>query len=295
MLRNTLVRKEFLRTYIVPSLEHLEKGKDLAGLFSSEGLERAWFNRAELYTKKLNSLTSNTEEKGLESIVRENAKFSSKRQIFNYASLMYNLKFSMSTLRGGALPLPSSKPGPETLLGTPDLSLNYQNEPLSNGSEKLHQALVKSFGSIVEFRTLLLLSNLSMSGDGYTWLVARQFKTADPAVVKYDELFILNTYNAGSPFNSNRAGYMKQMEETLKKDSAEASSKDKLDESVDSALYADVNYIPLLAIDASPKSWLHDYGVFGKRQYLDRVWESIEWKIVENRLPTYESKTFNAL
>ncbi|RCK57791.1 37S ribosomal protein MRP1, mitochondrial [Candida viswanathii] len=43
--------------------------------------------------------------------------------------------------------------------------------------------------------------------------------------------------------------------------------------------------IPLLAIDASPRNYLIDYGVFGKQAYLENVWECIDWEVVSRRLP----------
>ncbi|QEU58259.1 Mrp1 [Kluyveromyces lactis] len=294
MLRSSALKRTFSRSYIVPSFEHLNKDRGLSGLFSKEGLQSAWFDRAEHYTEKLNSYTANTDEKPLETIIHENANISSKKQIFNYASLLYNLKFSMSSLKGSSLPLPTEKLNRSELLKTPELTLTFGNEPLSMGNERLHQALVQSFGSIVEFRSLLLNSNNAISGDGYTWLVARQFKTADPSAIKFDQLFIVNTYNAGSPFNSNRAGSFKHLQESIKK-KTEGFKADKLESAVDAVMYPGTKYFPLLAIDASPKAWLPDYGVFGKQQYLDSVWESIEWKVVENRLPAFETKAFATL
>ena len=84
-----------------------------------------------------------------------------------------------------------------------------------------------------------------------------------------------------------------RLEDSVRKDKKQF-IETKSEESVDSAVYSNVRYFPLLAIDASPKAWLHDYGVFGKQKYLDRVWESIEWKLVENRLPIFESKAFSS-
>lgn len=295
MFRRAVQNKIFLRSYITPSLEHLAQDQGLSGLFSKEGLKLAWFDRAEHYTEKLNVFSANTDQKPLETIIHENANVSSKKQIFNYASLLYNLKFSMSSLQGCSIPLPAEKPDRSQLVKTPDLTLSYGNEPLSTGNERLHQALVHSFGSIVEFRTLLLNSNNAISGDGFTWLVARQFNTADSSAIKFDQLFIVNTYNAGSPFNSNRVGSFKHLEESIKKKNDEEYKASKLETAIDAAVYPKTKYIPLLAIDASPKAWLTDYGVFGKQQYLDRVWESIEWKVVENRLPAFEAKAFNNL
>ncbi|SCU80777.1 LAMI_0B03664g1_1 [Lachancea mirantina] len=297
MLRGRPALRSFARSYIVPSFEHLSKDKGLPGLFSEKGLNTAWFDRAEYYTEKLNKLTGQTHEKPLENIILESAKSASKRDIFNYASLLHNLKFSFSTLHGNASPL-LEKPDAQSLLNTPDLSLKFQNEPSEVGNADLRAALINSFGSIVEFRTLLLNSNLAISGDGFTWLVARQHSSSHAGgvsgAIEFDKLFILNTYNVGSPHNFNRVGHVHDLAKQLaKKEPIPEEDTDappfqikSIEEAKQTEAYKNIVYVPLLAIDASPKAWLHDYGVFGKQQYLDRVWESTEWSQVEKRLPS---------
>lgn len=298
----SLVRGQFVRSYIAPVLDHLSQGAALPGLFSSKGLDNAWFARAEAYTKKLNSFTNFSEEIPLETLIYENAQSSVKRHIVNYASLLFNLRFALSSLRDCQKDLPNiNEITSKELLKTPELTLKYANEPLETRNKNLHNAIVSSFGSIVEFRSLLLNSNLSISGDGFTWLVARRHAIGDSDMqssskVEFDKLFILNTYNAGTPFNFNKSGhmdslrlqYLKRMESIEEEpvENSESSVQNKsIEEAKQTEAYKKTSYIPLLAIDASPKAWLHDYGIFGKQKYLDRVWESIEWDVVESRLP----------
>lgn len=288
--------RQFSRSYITPSLDHLTQGSPLAGLFSSRGLQNAWFDRADLYTNKLNKFTNQSEETPLETLIYENAQSGVKRHVVNYASLLFNLRFALSCLRGCSQPLPNSNDYDSSeLLNTPDLSLKYSNEPLSNGNNALHNAIVSSFGSVVEFRSLLLNSNAAISGDGFTWLVARRSSNSDTDTqIVFDKLFILNTYNAGTPFNFNHSGHLDDLKlqysknapqlENIPEESTFSMSKS-VEEAKQTEAYKKVSYIPLLAIDASPKAWLHDYGIFGKQRYLDRVWESIEWNVVESRLP----------
>ncbi|SCU91820.1 LADA_0F12288g1_1 [Lachancea dasiensis] len=301
MFRTNLAPRNFARAYITPSLEHLKRGTGLSGVFSEKGLKTAWFDRAELYTENLNKYLSQSEEKPLESIIHENAKSASKRDIFNQASQLYNLKFAMSCLYGNDQPTITTKPGPQSLLKTPELELNYKNDPRQTGNERLSSAIASSFGSLIEFRSLLLNSNKAISGDGYTWLVARKVNTSQreslvSGNVEFDWLYVLNTYNAGSPFNFNKVGHMSDLKKQLSKlkpvdEEAQADIESNplqvksVQEARDSESYKSTTYVPLLAVDASPKAWLTDYGVFGKEAYLERVWESIEWNIVEQRLP----------
>lgn len=285
------------RWYVKPALEHLVQGKGVPGLFSSRGLENAWFERADLYTAKLNRFSGGGDETPLETLIYEDARSGVKRNVVNYASLLYNLRFAMSCVRGCSLPMPSSADYTASeILKTPSLALRFSNEPAANGNSTLQNALVSSFGSIVEFRSLLMNSSLAISGDGYTWLMARRplgHDGSDGQVV-FDKLFVVNTYNAGTPFNFHRSGHLDDLRiQYLKKsaqlETVEESSDFSMSKSVEEArqteAYKKVSYIPLLAIDASPKAWLHDYGVFGKQAYLDRIWESIEWNVVESRLP----------
>ncbi|KOH01170.1 mitochondrial 37S ribosomal protein mS43 [Saccharomyces eubayanus] len=293
------------------ALEHLKEGAPLKGLFSVDGLQKVWFDRVKHLDMKLNNSTDEAQQKPLESLMQENSKSASKKHIVNYASSLYNLRFSMSSLQGCARPPPEECPrmGPEALLQTPDFNRAISNEPLTTGNERLQEALVSSFGSLMEFRALLLNSNLAISGDGFTWLVARRqldkrtnHNDMSNGDIEYDKLFILNTYNAGTPFNVSTSGIMNELnnqytnlekhraKEEGKLNDAEAASKHAKTKFIYETQQKgfsgkEVSYIPLLAIDASPKAWLPDYGVFGKREYLERVWDSLEWRIVESRLP----------
>ncbi|AJV02935.1 BBM_1a_G0011830.mRNA.1.CDS.1 [Saccharomyces cerevisiae] len=304
------------------ALEHLKEGAPLKGLFSIEGLQKAWFDRVKYLDAKLNDCTNEAQQKPLETLIHENSKSASKKHIVNYASSLYNLKFSMSSLQGCIRTLPEECPrlGPEALLQTPDFNRTISNEPLTTGNERLQAALISSFGSLMEFRTLLINSNLAISGDGFTWLVARRqldkraMRNDMPnRDIEYDKLFILNTYNAGTPFNFSTSGVMNELNnQYTNMEKQRAKEAGNLEDSEMTAKQAktkfiyetqqkgfsgkEVSYIPLLAIDASPKTWLTDYGVFGKREYLERVWDSIEWKIVESRLPQRTKiQAFNTL
>ncbi|EDO16347.1 hypothetical protein Kpol_1059p37 [Vanderwaltozyma polyspora DSM 70294] len=305
------LQSPFRRSYLVPSFDHLQKEKGLNGLYSEKGLSNAWFDRVELYTEKLNELVSSSSEtRSIESMINESSKSYAKRDLVNCASMLYSLKFVNSSLRGSDKPLTPEKV--KSLHKSPvDISLKYSNEPLETGNQRLQGALQSSFGSLVEFRTLLLSSNLAISGEGFTWLVARLDRspmgtntTPDQNQDQFfDQLFVVNTYNAGTPFNSNKSGHMvdlkKQLEKQLEEDNSTSvevpekkNSTENLEDIIEASSYQnDVTYVPLLAIDASPKCWLHDYGALGKQQYLDNVWESIEWSTVESRLPNMV-KTF---
>ncbi|KAG0657908.1 hypothetical protein C6P45_002315 [Maudiozyma exigua] len=313
--------KPFIRGLHARSLAHLNKDSPLDGLLSANGLRSAWFDRADDYMSRLNQLTKNNaelQEMTPEQLVTAHAKSANKKDIVTYASLLYNLEFSMSSLQSiNSRETPSgtdSMPGSEALLKTPDASVNFANEPQASGNHLLQKELILSFRSLVEFRTLLLNSNMAISGDGFTWLLARKYKNAfnngsDNIAnqIQFDKLFIMNTYNAGSPFNFDRAGVMEQLKKDHLKSQTDAQTQTQtqtqttpidsdlamLENAKQTAYDNETVYIPLLAIDASPKVWLKDYGVFGKQEYLDRVWEAIDWKVVQERLPKKSAIVYN--
>jgi len=299
-----------MQYYKTPQIPHIDRlAQDgIPGLLSKEGLENAWYKRAELYCDGLNKeiAKQSLAAHDVDVLVKEYAKSPSKVKLFNNASLLSNTEFAISSLgkvrEQDNLP---PKASVETLLETPDINKSIEND-LPEGS--FRDWLQDSFGSIIEFKTLLLNSANAINGDGFTWVVARKPKrstfTTDLSSSKdeYDSLFVLNTYNAGTPNNSIRFGQLseisrkiKELETKVNSDGSSSSSSAfsvsrssilSLLEARDSAMYDDVEYKPILAIDSSPKVWLHDYGVYGKKTYLENVWKAIDWDIVTRRLPT---------
>lgn len=257
--------------------------------------------------------------------------------IYSYASLLYNLQFFMESLKEGTKGQSEIKFGvPSDLLKTPTES--YTNQP---SNEELRDWIVDSFGSIEEFRTLLLNSAMGIKGDGIVWLVAESNLSqsilknspsiTEPGATKeaiYNNLAIVNTYNTGIVDDSIRSGQINRLK--LQKDAKIVSLKNKkrqrenineldqeeldviqqeiesLEQEIDhltlgtteeaefNTLYNDKKLLPLLAIDASMRNYLLDYGVFGKQSYLDNVWECIDWDIVGRRMPERTKQFINA-
>lgn len=303
------------RSYSTLSVENLVKNESLPGLFSAKGLNAAWFERAELYTQRLKRLTHDQLDGSLEKVIAQTSRSALKREIHIYAQLLHNLQFSISALRPNSRYESSMYRGSADLLSAPleDPQI-ITNDPRAKNMNKLADMIDKSFGSMVEFKTLLLNSNMAINGDGFTWLVTENL-SSDKASTILDPvghemmLYVVNTYNAGSPTNINSSGIMEDMENQLNKDlkkqrseaalqepenPAESTWSERVRDKQKKAAYnyshnRTVSYTPLMAIDASPKSWLTDYGPFGKREYLNRIWESIDWSIVQARLPVQEN------
>lgn len=291
---------KYYKTPEIPQID-INAANGINGLFSKQGLQNAWYKRAEIYC---DALDKEIAREGLaahdpEVLVNQYAKSSSKLQLFNNASLLYNTEFAMSCLGGvrneDSLP---AKPDSKSLLSNPNISHEIPNQPID---ETFQDWIKDSFGSVLEFKTLLLNSANAINGDGFTWLVARKTRKSlasqsSATKEEYDNLYVLNTYNAGTPNNSVRFGQLTQISEKLRKLSEQSEDKSmtfkppassilSLVDARNVAVYGNTEYKPILAIDASPKAYLYDYGVYGKKTYLEQVWKALDWDIITRRLP----------
>ncbi|CDR47538.1 CYFA0S33e00188g1_1 [Cyberlindnera fabianii] len=268
------------------------KESGITGLLSTEGLKNAYYTRKEEYAAKLGSEITRHQhgfEDRLDVLVTHHSQSSTKKGIHDYASLLYNINFAYSVLgrvRGSVTEIPSTQTV-QALFETPDLSAVIDNQP----PQQLTRAINRHFGSLVEFKTLLLNSANAINGDGFTWVLARRFResVSEKDGPLYDKLYIVNTYNAGSPFDMQRSG---QITEHFKKD---PENKEIIENRKSSTVLSffeahqtmvgGYEYIPILCVDASPKAWLTDYGVYGKKAYLEQWWRSIDWETVEKLRP----------
>jgi Fe-Mn family superoxide dismutase len=291
MLRTAIRRQSTVAHHGVPKFAALEafQEKGIPGLLSPEAFQQAYVARSTLLADKLNKAIHrhSIQSADLDSLVSQHAKSATKRDIFNNASLLRNISFAMSSLgdaRGSQTTVPP-RAGPQSLLQTPSLSIEVDNHPPQH--DKFDRAVGSSFGSLLELKTLLIESSYAINGDGFTWLVAVQPESTllGKNNASFESLAVLNTYNAGHPENSDRFG---QLTNISKENKVQEMTK-RILPTVEDAQRESSNigrtYYPLLCVDVSPKVWLHDYGVYGKRQYLEQYWRSIDWETVLKRLP----------
>lgn len=291
--------------YTVPTLP-LSKSRSLPGLYSERGLEAAWYGAAGAYVARLNHLALLDSTNALlkttpqvMDLVQQFGKDAGESEIYTNALYLGSLTFAMLALGEASTPREIVRPGPEALLELPPSPSAFTNRPLANGL--LEGWIEDCFGSVEEFRTALLNSAHAVKGDGYTWLVARN-ASGSPLEIDPDALFIVNTYNAGVPDGLVGGGQQAQFRKNQPQETAplDPAPAPKNRTPADAKLLADAaefanaptHYIPVLAIPASPRAYLVDYGVFGKRRYLENVWESIDWEVVELRVPAKRGLSF---
>lgn len=302
----------------IPLLENLKVGNsNLNGLFSNRTVNELWFQRGQHLIDRLNTLIDENQISGSHEINELIALSFHKPELYGvhaYASLLHNLQFFLESVKpaeGSSSKI--EKATSASLLRSPDISEAVSNEPTD---QELRQWIIDSFGSLVEFKTLLLNSAKGIKGDGITWLVARA-NHADLALrgnihksksdVIYSTLAVMNTYNAGIVDDSIRSGQITKLNKqkaanlALKNKEDGVTTKEQvnnirlgsIEEAEAATLLSDRRLVPLLAIDASSRTYLLDYGVFGKQQYLENLWNCIDWNVVQARAPSRFRQSFD--
>ncbi|KAJ4344601.1 uncharacterized protein N0V89_012345 [Didymosphaeria variabile] len=239
------------RIHQVPTLlNHTELQENgIPGLFSRKQFEIAYTQYQGHIINALNTSTSGSayQDKDPKSLVVEVARDPMMAYTFNVASMAFNNHFFFRGINTN--PNVSSTPSDEIL-------------PLIN----------RSFTSLESLQETFILSADSMFGPGFTWLVQTN-----------DGLKILNTYIAGSPLPG--AHYRKQSAD-LNTESPQSyagafgpNSRNK-DVKKQKAL-GGVDVTPLLCVNTWEHVWLHDYGVAGKMDFLQKWWNKIDWAQVE--------------
>lgn len=297
--------------YRLPQLGGLKTSADsLPGLFSQSTVSQLWFDRSQKIIDTLNAqledhVKSDETEMLLPRLIEQTIKNPATKDVYTNATLLYNSQFFFESIQANdevSVEIASV----DALLETP--LVEFVNQPTDDAFVNW---INTSFGSVEEFRTLLLNSAMGINGDGYTWLVAvPQPMSKNQQQQTFPELRVVNTYGAGyvdDVFRGQQldkiAAQRVQMEEVRKQKNQNqeeelvvAPEEDKLKmgtiREAEQAVKAfeGKTLVPLLAIDASPRAYLRDFGVFGKQRYLNNVWECLDWNTVTLRAPKRHNK-----
>lgn len=240
--------KRFLHE--VPALkqqdQYLKNG--IEGLYTPQGFKASWLEYQKYLTMNLTVLTNGTENelKAPYQILLNTAKQTTEQHTFHFASQAHNNHFVFEQLcdKSEAMKTSPSRP----LLGR-----------LSD----------QGFNSIEEFRDAMLsMAELSV-GQGWIFLVENPDKS----------LKLMKCNNDGTPYyyGKNQSldlnggideGTYEQY--TKVQQLAEANERDFT--------------LPILGINYWDTSFINDYGVNGKKEYLNNLWSCINWNVVNNRL-----------
>lgn len=239
----------------------------IPGLLTPEGYAISWTQYQGAMIKRLNALTQGMEEERqtVKAIILANARSPTTASTFNHASMAHNNHLFFG-------------------------SLSHLPKPLTD-YQKLHDSLVATFGSIETLRRTMLDTASGMFGPGFVWLVwARGVGGPGAAGARpsRNAWRILTTYLAGTPYPE--AGFRQQDKDmnTTRQDMNSVGSfgRDSRMARLEAAKPPGTAYVdPVLCVNTWEHVWLRDYGIEGKRAYLERWWDSIDWNEVNNRVP----------
>ena len=176
--------------------------------------------------------------------------------LFNYASMAFNNHFFF---RG----------------------LNTDPNVKSQPSDTLLPLINKNFTSLDAFRETFLYTADAMFGPGFVWLVQTDEGTSG-------SLKILTTYLAGSPISG--AHYRRQAvdmnTENTNTYAGSFGDRSRQRDQKPKRPLGGVDVTPLLCVNTWEHVYLHDYGVGGKLQYLEKWWSKINWNLAEQFVAT---------
>ncbi|KAI9818027.1 MAG: hypothetical protein M1827_000651 [Pycnora praestabilis] len=254
------------RIHHVPLLTHDASFKKdgVPGVLSAEGFDLAWTQYQGLMIEKLNLLTGGTPDENAttKTLLLNYAREADMASLFNHASMAHNNHFFFNCL--------SSKP-----------------TPITSAGRALTEQLSTDFSSLTTLRADFLATASSMFGPGFVWLV----KTTERSQYR-----ILTTYLAGSPYAG--AHHRRQPVDMATQSSSSAGGLSGADyarqQSVQNTVGAfgaasgrqkriapgGIEIQPILCVNTWEHVWLRDWGVGGKRGFLEAWWEMVDWGVV---------------
>lgn len=228
-------------------LEHFAKN-GIEGLYTPGGFSTAWQDYQKYLTLNLTLNTNGTENelRTPYQILLHTAKQTTEQHTFHYASQAHNNHFFFNQLT--------------------DKSRAEKTRPSRFLLERLADI---NFPSAEAFRDHFLLVANKLEGQGWVFLVELPDK----------RLKVLACHNDGTPYyyGKNQSLDLNASVDEAALDALNAVKEQAASNQRDLTL-------PLLAVSVWDVAYLHDYGATGRADYLARVWECINWDVVNKRL-----------
>ncbi|CAN9389784.1 hypothetical protein AA0112_g2533 [Alternaria arborescens] len=245
--------------YTVPPLDNhaVIEQNGVPGLLSPKGFNTAYTEYQGHIVDELNASTAGTqfENQEAKALVVDFARDPMKAYAFNIASMAFNNHFFF---RG----------------------INANPDVQSRPSTDLTKQINRDFSSMETLRETFLATAESMFGPGFVWLV----QTNDTS---FGSLRILPTYLAGSPLSGAHHRRQSHDLNTHNVDSYQGMNKvgsfgaaSQQQDSRAKKPLGGIDVVPLLCVNTWEHVWLQDYGVRGKRAFLEKWWDRIDWDFV---------------
>ena len=228
----------------------------LRPLFSANAYKTAWTDYQSHCIDSLNRLAADTdyEHMSLVKVIAQTARNAALAPVYNYAALAFSNHFFFDGLRTDTSSSAASSGGQSVIV-----------------PQTLQRQIDADFGGMDELRDHVRATAKAMVGSGWVWLVCDG----------QGRLRVLATYNSGTPFDMNRL----HRTDGNSADTPDAAGRS---DANDTALYKAVDrpfsLSPIACLSLWEHSYLHDYGVAGKAQYVDSWFEALDWDRVYGRM-----------
>ncbi|OTB07539.1 hypothetical protein M426DRAFT_317842 [Hypoxylon sp. CI-4A] len=259
----------------VPPLPQFDPKEGVPELLSEIGFDIAWTQYMQFVIENLNARTAGKDFEQQEplAILKATAREPSQAPIFNYASMAHNNAFFFENLT--------------------NVKTTGQGDAEEDRiPQRLRTELVKHFSSIETLRREFIATAMGMFGPGFVWLVKN---------AQSEDLRILTTYLAGTPYTAGH--WRRQGVDMNTQGFGSADTVKSWFDRTKTGAGADVggrfipqnqtapggtDVVPLLCLNTWEHVWLPDYGVGagglgGKKMFVERWWNVIDWNKVEGR------------
>lgn len=244
------IRRATRGIHTVPILKnqsHYAKN-GIEGLYSPEGFKTAWLDYQKFLTTNLTLQTVGTanETRTAYFILLNTAKQTTEQHTFHYASQAHNNHFFFQQL-GDKEAVKHTRPS------------RFIMDRLAD----------QDIPTLEEFKNSMLREAEKLNGQGWVFLVELPDKS----------MKIIRCNNDGTPYFYGK-NQLLDMNGAVSEESFDALNalKEKgRNKELDLTL-------PLLALNVWDVSYLTDYGITGKTEYLSKVWDCINWEVINKRL-----------
>ncbi|PVU93787.1 hypothetical protein BB561_003044 [Smittium simulii] len=241
-LNKPLAAARFLHT--APALPYFTE-KGLAPLYSPTALNRLYNQRLPQLLAKVDELSKHTEyeTKSLKDIIVGTSLYPEHAALYNYASQAWNMSFFFTSLS------------------------DKMHEP----SPDIRSEISSKFGSFEGFQEIFKQHSLGIFGNGWTWLV----------MDSESNLFIKNTYNAGSLFSmlpKTTPGLIaKETRRILNVANANLNGRPIPNKA------SETNEFPILGLNMWLDSYIDDFN-YDREAYVDSFWKVVDWTNVYQKI-----------
>ncbi|KAF3988572.1 hypothetical protein FT663_03985 [Candidozyma haemuli var. vulneris] len=236
--------------HTVPKLKNQQKllENGIEGLYSPAGFKTAWSDYQKYLTTNLSLRTvgSANETRTPYFILLNTAKQTTEQHTFHYASQAHNNHFFFQQL------------------------VDKEEAKATRPSRFIMDRLAdQDINSVEDLKAAMFKEAEKLSGQGWVFLVELPDKS----------MKIIRCNNEGTPY------YYAKNQSLDMNGAVSEESFDALNSIKEKAQNEELDLtLPLLALNVWDVAYMTDYGIMGKSEYLSKVWDCINWEVVNKRL-----------